>query len=194
MEINSEMIICDSEGGIVMAATNHAQAIKKDTKDFITTAILQMLTKEKLQALTVSQVCKRAGVSRMAFYRNFDGLEQILYEYYKPQIAAIFDTIRRNPQVSSKFDSQLKFFNTFGDALLSSIDRGYEPIIQRIFMEEIKKFYATDSDGYWTTFMSAGVYAIWQKWLLDGRQKPLEEIMDFLKQFDTIKGSVQSIP
>ncbi len=42
--------------------------------------------------------------------------------------------------------------------------------------------------------MSAGVYATWQKWLLDGQQKPLKEIMDFLKQFDTLKGNVQSIP
>jgi AcrR family transcriptional regulator len=174
-----------------MAATNHAQAIKKDTKDFITTAILQMLTKESLSTLTVSQVCKRAGVSRMAFYRNFDGLEQILYAYYQPKIAAVFDVIRQNSQVSAKFDSHLEFFNTFGDDLLSSIDRGFEPIIQRIFIEEIKKFYAADSDGYLITFMSAGVYAIWRKWLLDGQQKPLKEIMDFLKQFDTIKGTVE---
>lgn len=170
-----------------MAATKHAQDIKKDTKDFITTAVLQMLTKETLSTLTVSQVCKRAGVSRMAFYRNFDGLEQILYEYYQPKIAAVFDIIHQNPQTSVKLESQLKFFNTFGDDLLSSIDRGFEPIIRRIFIEEIKKFYAPDSDEYWTTFMSAGVYAIWQKWLLDGQQKPLKEIMDFLKQFDMVK-------
>lgn len=177
-----------------MAATNHAQAIKKDTKDFITTALLQMLTKEKLSTLTVSEVCKRAGVSRMAFYRNFDGLEQILFEYYQPKIAAVFDVIRHNSQVSAKFDSQLSFFNAFGDDLLSSIDRGFEAIIQRIFIEEIKKFYAADNDGYWTTFMSAGVYAIWQKWLIDGQRKPLKEIMDFLKQFDTIKQATPSVP
>ena len=170
-----------------MAATKHAQEIKNDTKDFITTAMLQMLAKEKLQALTVSQVCKRAGVSRMAFYRNFDGLEQILYEYYQPKIAVVFDTIRLNSQDSVKFESQLNFFNMFGDSLLSSADRGFEPIIQQIFIEEIKKFYTPDSDGYRTTFMSAGVYAIWRKWLLDGQQKPLKEIMKFLKQFDTIK-------
>ncbi len=177
-----------------MAATNHAQAIKKDTKDCITTALLQMLTKEKLSMLTVSQVCKRAGVSRMAFYRNFDGLEEILYEYYQPKIAAVFDTIRQSPEFSVKFDVQLNFFNTFGDDLRSSIDRGFEPIIHQIFVEEIKKFYNADSDGYWTTFMSAGVYAIWRKWLLDGQQKPLKEIMDFLKQFDALKGNVQSVP
>lgn len=174
-----------------MAATKHAQAIKNDTKDFITTAMLQMLTKEKLQALTVSQVCKRAGVSRMAFYRNFDGLEQILYEYYQPKIAAVFDIIHQSSQYSAKYDSQLEFFNMFGDSLISSADRGFEPIIQQIFIEEIKKFYAPDSDGYWTTFMSAGVYAIWRKWLLEGQQKPLNEIMDFLKQFD--KGTGESV-
>jgi AcrR family transcriptional regulator len=173
-----------------MAATKHAQAIKNDTKEFITTAMLQMLTNEKLSMLTVSQVCKRAGVSRMAFYRNFNGLEQILYKYYQPEIAAVFDVIRQNSQFSAKFDSQLNFFNKFGDALISSINREYEPIIQRIFIEEIQKFYTEDSDGYWTTFMSAGVYAIWRKWLLDGKQKPLKEIMDFLKKFDTIKGIV----
>ncbi len=167
-----------------MAATKHAQAIKNDTKDYITTALLQMLAKEKLQTLTVSQVCKRAGVSRMAFYRNFDGLEQILYQYYQPKIAAVFDIIHQNSQDSVKYNSQMEFFTMFGDSLLASADHGFEPIIQQIFIEEIKKFYAPDSDGYWTTFMSAGVYAIWRKWLLEGKQKPLNEIMDFLKQFD----------
>ncbi len=167
-----------------MAATKHAQAIKNDTKDYITTALLQMLAKEKLQTLTVSQVCKRAGVSRMAFYRNFDGLEQILYQYYKPKIAAVFDIIHQNSQDSVKYNSQMEFFTMFGDSLITSADHGFEPIIQQIFIEEIKKFYAADSDGYWTTFMSAGVYAIWRKWLLEGQQKPLNEIMDFLKQFD----------
>lgn len=183
-------IICDSKGGIVMAATKHAQAIKKDMKDFITTAMLQMLVKESFETLTISRICKRAGVSRMAFYRNFDSLEQILFEYYQPIIAEVFNIIRQNPLVSVKFDAQFNFFNTFGDALLLSMDRGYESIIQRIFIEEIIKFYAEENDEYWITFMSAGVYAIWRKWLLDGKQKPLKEIMDFLKQFDTKKGAI----
>lgn len=170
-----------------MAATEHAQAVKKDTQEFITTALLQLLSKEKLSALTVSQVCKRAGVSRMAFYRNFDDLEQILYAYHQPKMAAVFDVIRENPEESVKYDVQLKFFNTFGDFILASVDRGYEPIIMRIFTEETAKFYAADGDEYWTAFMSAGVYAIWRKWLVEGQQKPLEEIMAFLKKFDTIR-------
>jgi len=170
-----------------MAATRHAQAVQKDTKDFITTAMLQLLSKEKISALTVSQVCKQAGVSRMAFYRNFDGLEQILYEYFQPKLSAVFITIRQGSQDFVKFDSQLKFFKEFGDILLLSVDRGFEPIIQRIFSEEIEKFYGADEDGYRTAFMSAGVYAVWRKWLLDGQQRPLKEIMEFLKKFNGIQ-------
>jgi len=170
-----------------MAATKHAQTIKKDTKEYITTAMLQMLTKEKLSALTVSQVCKRAGVSRMAFYRNFEGLEQILYEYYQPKIAAVFDVISQDTREADKYNSQFIFFSTFGETFISSVDRGFEQIIQRIFIEEIGKFYAADNDEYWTSFMSAGVYAVWRKWLLDGQQKPLEEIMEFLKKFDLLR-------
>ncbi len=169
-----------------MAATKHAQNIKNDTKDYITTAMLQLITNEKFTELTISKVCKRAGVSRMAFYRNFDGLKQILYEYYQPKIAEVFQVIRQSTQFSDKYNVQLEFFNAFGNDLLLSVERGYEPIIQQIFIEEIKKFYSTDRDEYLTTFMSAGVYAIWHKWLLEGRQKPLKEIMDFLKLFETI--------
>lgn len=173
-----------------MAATKHAQAIQKDTKDFITTATLQLLSKEKITDLTVSKVCKQAGVSRMAFYRNFDGLEQVLYEYFQPKLASIFTTIRQNPLDSVKFDSQMNFFNAFGDVLLLSVDRGFESIIERIFSKEMEKFYAADDDDYWTAFMSAGVYAIWRKWLLDGQRRPLSEIMDFLKKFNSIKVSM----
>lgn len=177
-----------------MAATRHAEAVKKDTKDFIATAMMQILSKEKMSTLTVSQVCKRAGVSRMAFYRNFDGLEQVLYEYYKPKIAAIFDTVRESSQYSAKFYIQLNFFDTFGDFLLLSSEQGFEPIIQRIFTEEIEKFYASESDEYWTAFMSSGVYAIWRKWLFDGRQRPLEEIMEFLKKLNTTKELLRMSP
>ena len=172
-----------------MAATNYAQDIKKETKDFITTALLRLLSKESLSKLTVSQVCKRAGVSRMAFYRNFNDLEQILYEHYKPKLAAVFDTVQHESRDSEKLDVQLKFFNSFSEVLLLSLDHEFEPIIQRIFVEETENFYAAYGDAYWTTFMSAGAYAIWRKWLLGGRKRPIGEIMGFLKKIDTLKES-----
>lgn len=167
-----------------MAATKHAKSIKSDTKECITTAIIQLLEKETLSNITVSQVCKRAGVSRMAFYRNYDGLEQVLYEYYHPRLIAVFNSIRKKTSDTMKLEIQLSFFDTVGEFLLSSVDRGFEPIVKQIFMEEIERFYAHDKDEYWIAFMSAGVYMVWRKWLLDGRKKPLKEIMELIKKFN----------
>ena len=82
-----------------MAATQHAQQIKQDSQTYLTTALLQLLETKDLSDITVAQVVRRAGVSRMAFYRNFDTLDDILIAYFRPLIAARFnDVVNQAPQ------------------------------------------------------------------------------------------------
>ena len=76
-----------------MAATKHAQQIEQDSQDYLATALLQLLTTKELADLTVTQVVKRAGVSRMAFYRNFNTLDDVLTAYFGPIITARFADI-----------------------------------------------------------------------------------------------------
>ena len=40
------------------------------TREAIETALLQLLEKKKLTKISISELVKRAGVSRAAFYRN----------------------------------------------------------------------------------------------------------------------------
>ncbi|MCL2112498.1 TetR/AcrR family transcriptional regulator [Lactococcus protaetiae] len=166
-----------------MAATDYAQTVKNDTREFISLAILQLLKKEKLSTLSVSKVCKRAGVSRMAFYRNFSDLSQVLHEYYQPKISAEFDVVRNQPLASVKIERQEIFFERFGDDFILAEQGEFEPIIRSIFTEEIKKFYVNSEDDYWVAFMAAGVYAIWHKWLLEDKKRPLKEVHALIKNF-----------
>jgi len=167
-----------------MAATHHAQSVRQDTKGFITEALLEAVRREPLGQVTVAQVCQRAGVSRMAFYRNFGSLEQVLEEYYSSQVAPVFEVIRRSQSFEEKHDRQQGLFEAIGDEMVLSLRHGFEPVIRRVFVAEIRGFYEGELDAYWLEFLSAGVYAIWQKWLIDGRQRPLREIMHFLKEVD----------
>lgn len=164
-----------------MAATDHAQAVKKDTREFIMTATLQLLQKEKLSTLTVSQVCQRAGVSRMAFYRNFFDLQQVLHDFYQPKIAAEFEVVRSQADVMKSLHYE-RFFERFGDDFILAEKAEYEPIIWKIFVDEIKAFYADVADDYWVTFMAAGVYAIWRQWLLDGKTRPIAEVDEMIRK------------
>lgn len=130
-----------------MAATNYSQTIKNDTKDFITTAILQLLGIQKtfekpknLAQLTVSNVCKRAGVSRMAFYRNFESIDQVIYQYYQPQISQSFEIIRQDVSASSKIENQLKFFEEFKSDLFLSEVKVTNQLFVRFILKKLRNF------------------------------------------------------
>lgn len=44
----------------------------------LTSALLQLMSKKPLSEINVSELCDRAGVSRVSFYRNFNSMKEIL--------------------------------------------------------------------------------------------------------------------
>ncbi|MGN0326197.1 MAG: TetR/AcrR family transcriptional regulator [Lachnospiraceae bacterium] len=46
-------------------------------KECIVSALLQLIYIKPLSAITISELCQKAGVSRMTFYRNYDSKEEI---------------------------------------------------------------------------------------------------------------------
>jgi AcrR family transcriptional regulator len=76
-----------------MAATKHAQLIQKDSQDYLTEALFQLLEKKSLEEIKVTELVTRAGVSRMAFYRNYQGLEDIIRQYFAPKLSRMFDNV-----------------------------------------------------------------------------------------------------
>ncbi|GEO69676.1 TetR/AcrR family transcriptional regulator [Levilactobacillus acidifarinae] len=175
-----------------MAATQHAQQIKQDSQTYLTTALLQLLETHDLNTLSVTQVVKRAGVSRMAFYRNFDTLADLLTAYFQPKLTARFNDIVTGVPQAEKLTAIGQFFQELAPTLKLAERRGFEGIIQQIFNQNMEDFYQTIlaetpltsvQQRYWTKFMSAGVYAIWREWLLTGQRESLSTIHDLIAGF-----------
>lgn len=53
------------------------------TKESIETALLFLLEKKDLKQISISELVRKAGVSRNAFYRNYKSKEDILEAYYE---------------------------------------------------------------------------------------------------------------
>ncbi|WP_368387269.1 TetR/AcrR family transcriptional regulator, partial [Streptococcus anginosus] len=53
------------------------------TKESLEISLLQLLEKKELTKITISELVERAGVSRAAFYRNYDSKEEILQEIFQ---------------------------------------------------------------------------------------------------------------
>ncbi|MDQ8819411.1 TetR/AcrR family transcriptional regulator, partial [Streptococcus ruminantium] len=59
------------------------------TKESIETALLFLLEKKDLRQISVSELVRKAGVSRNAFYRNYKSKEEILEAYYERTSASL---------------------------------------------------------------------------------------------------------
>ena len=61
-------------------------------KECIVTALLKLIYTKPLSAITISELCEKAGVSRMSFYRNYESKEEI----FKKRLEEIFEEYRKD--------------------------------------------------------------------------------------------------
>lgn len=170
-----------------MSATKHAQQIKNDSLAYLTEALFQLLETKSLNEIKVTELVGRAGVSRMAFYRNYQTLEDILRAYFAPQITHLFDDVILQQPSDVKVTDMQAFFNDLTAQLQLSTKRNYEYIIRELFTENMQRYYAnwpglaTTPRRYWEVFMTNGVYGIWREWLLSNQHESLDELHQLIR-------------
>ena len=49
--------------------------------EYIIEALLLLMKKKEYKDISITEICERAGVTRMSFYRNFDSKEDILKKW-----------------------------------------------------------------------------------------------------------------
>ncbi|MCI1986608.1 MAG: TetR/AcrR family transcriptional regulator [Lactobacillus sp.] len=185
-----------------MAATQHAHALRNDSQAYLTTALLQLLEKQPLNEIKVTTLVTRAGVSRMAFYRNYQSLEDILKAYFAPQITHLFDLVIAHQSAEVKRQEMQSFFTVFAADLKLATQRNYEYVIRDLFTANMARYYAdwpgmpATTRRYWTVFMTNGVYGIWREWLLSGQHESLIAQHQLIKalQEATAAALVQPLP
>jgi len=64
----------------------------------LTEALLQLAAKKLLKDVNVSELCTRAGVSRVSFYRNFKSIEDILVQHLSACTNAWWEDFSRLPE------------------------------------------------------------------------------------------------
>lgn len=58
----------------------HSAQSNRFVKEYLKAALLALMKEKSYKNLTVSELCKKAGVSRMAFYRNYRIINDLFHE------------------------------------------------------------------------------------------------------------------
>ena len=82
---------------------------KHSTKDYITIALYYLMSKHDYESITVTDICAKARVSRMSFYRYFNNKEDIFINYCDERFEEFFGQIREK-HITDIFSFLLEIF------------------------------------------------------------------------------------
>jgi len=156
------------------------------TRESIYIALKQLLEKKNLSEITITEITSKAGVSRMAFYRNYQNKEEILLAHLDELFHNYYLEIEK---LSNKniFEFSLHFFDYFekhhqliellvktelSNELLSKFKNYLEKII--IGLLDIDYFKSQSTEIYEIHFLVGGLWNLLLNWIQDGRPNSSE--------------------
>ena len=76
------------------------------TKECLITALMELLKSKELDRITVAELTRKAGVSRTAFYSNYDSIQDVLHE-------GVYEFLSRlNDQILNAINHESNMFFT----------------------------------------------------------------------------------
>ena len=146
---------------------------------YIITALLQLMQRKPFSGISVTELCKKAGVSRMSFYRNYESKEDVL----KKWCAEITDKFVAESGINYSRDSLRRYFVTLFAHVLKYREMSFvlrrndllwivRDDIDRVFFETYKDVY----DEYKMHFITGGIFNAYTLWVENGFRETPEEL------------------
>lgn len=152
------------------------------TKEYIKTAMLELLAKKNVSKISITELVARAGVSRTAFYRNFTSKDELMDEIVNDVLSKISLESIQN-MINYTREQYIHFFQLLRSKkkeimLITSAGVENINIINRnqTVSEAIKRQHETLS--FVEVAFRGAINAITYKWILGDMKETDEEMAD----------------
>lgn len=159
---------------------------KKDSMERIEKVFIELLQTKSLNEITVSDICKRAGLNRTTFYANYtdiygladairDKLEVAVSDLYRDEITQGFNSNNYLKLFRHIKENQI-FYQTY-------FKLGYDNKYKIISYDTdlAKKHFQNQFIGYHMEFFKAGITQIIKLWLKNNCKESPEELFEIIK-------------
>ena len=116
-------------------------------RDCITKALFQLLKNKEFEDISVSDIIKRAGVSRMGFYRNFSSKENVVEEYILDIFVETVEDIKSkrnlNFAIKNIISTSLENFVKYADIIELFLDKKLDNLLYNCYC---RAYYTLNQD------------------------------------------------
>lgn len=158
-------------------------------KECITQALIQLLKTKTLSSISITELTNKAGVSRMAYYRNFDSKEEI-FSSYLDIILTKYDEVTENlipDGIYSDTEHMIHYFSWLlenKDFFFAITNSGYDSIFLTKMTEYILlKWHKNKTDTmtyYELIAFSGSLYNLYISWAKNNFRQTPEEMATVL--------------
>jgi AcrR family transcriptional regulator len=157
------------------------------TRSCIESAMLILLKDECFHKITITDIVKRAGVSRTAYYRNYTSKDDILRQMMRGLTDTFMADFKLFIPVKNSYDSWNHLFRSveqhadffiillnanLGDIILEEI---HQKVVSHL---EENRMFETFSAFFWI----GAIYNVAAVWLRNGMQQSVEEMAEICYQ------------
>ena len=164
-------------------------ASKELVEECIFTALMILMEKEDYDSITITDITKRAGVSRMAYYRLYRSKDDIIISHLR----GVFENIEGQVK-GQKITTEREFFICYFQEVKNN--KGFlRNVVKAGMMEQvwrIMKSYAVSlhvfrfgqekpdkEERYRLSFLVGGILLVTREWLESGMKESVEQVADF---------------
>lgn len=164
---------------------------KSSTKGLISLAVYSLMLKTEYDQITVKDICTRAGVSRMSFYRYYNKKDDIFVDYCDERFEEFYDAITAQKITSiqeftlemfrfiKKYSRQLKILKMAHREfmLLDQLNSYAKYVISNFKSDYLKE---QKNNPIFATFMAGGLFNVLSYWINSDMHATPEEMNDML--------------
>ena len=157
---------------------NKKQELNAFIKECITTALIGMMDRKAFDNITITELVKEAGVSRVSFYRNFESKKDVLEKYMDILINEWGKDIEEQNDPSYLSESLVRHYYKYKEfySLLYKHDLSY------MIYENLRKATKMDEasnniERYAKSLVAGSIFGWLDEWFRLGMKETPEEIM-----------------
>ncbi len=162
---------------------SHNQNLNKIIKESLGHALILLMNKKPFNSITITELCRKAGVSRMAFYGNYKTKEKLLKGIVLESVERLIEKIGSPFRMSTSLAWYEQMFESIKEdefylktIFTAGFKYEYSAIMNEIVLHNPT---VTTENKYLRLIWSGGMANVIIHWIEDGAKVPTAEIAKF---------------
>ncbi len=162
---------------------NKKQELNMFIKECITDALIKQMKIKPFHEITITELVKVAGVSRVSFYRNFKSKQDILERHLVVLIQEWGKDFEERGEMEYFSESLLNHYYKYKDFYLLLYNQGLSNLIYETIRFASKIDESTNNiERYSKSLVARSIYGWVDEWLRQGMKETPQEIIQLTAQ------------